>query len=173
MTKNMEWIDDVPPMFDGPAAKVWKFSAPEDATDDPRIAVFLDANFLIYAPGAHPFWDWHAMFAQTLEDVPGVQPAHRHYPGAEYEIAVVALEPDRPVPSPETWPFPGKIKIMVPADLLVHFHGCNREQALELVTLCAKAVSVGRLVPDSDHRYDWEQTIKKSAEHFRGHPEHN
>jgi hypothetical protein len=167
------WLDDAPPpAFEGPLGKAWKYPLPTD-DGDWRLAVSLDANYLIFAPSAHPFWAWHVLLAIALRDVDGQPPAHKHYPEATHELMVWALDPDHPPPDPRAWPMPPDdgsprpLQMMQPADAVVQFDVASDEQATEIVTLAAKACTTGLLVPDSDHRGAWEDTIATTARHYR------
>src|SRR6266576_2963254 len=50
----------------------------------------------------HPFWSWWHIGVISLKDFPGMPPAHKKYPEAEYEFSIFALNPD---------PDPGRPKI--------------------------------------------------------------
>lgn len=158
------WLDEVAPDMVGAAAKVWTF-APPPPSDDPRHATTIGDSYLIFAPAAHPFWAWHVLMGVALRDTPGVEPAKRQYPEAEYELLVLALDPARPTPDPRVWPLPG-LPMLQPPDAVVQFHGTGDENAATLLKLCARAVADGVLVPDSDHRGNWVRTVTASAEHF-------
>lgn len=165
------WMDEIKPTYDGPAAKVWSVDPPQD-DGDPRLAVSL-ATYLMFAPNAHPHWNWHIMLGVSLRPVEGVPAAVKHYPEAEYELMVFALDPDQEVPDPHTWPLGrGRGLLMDPPDAVVQFHGVTDEQAVEVYSLAAKAVADGILIPDTDHRQKWIGAIRATVEHYRdgGHP---
>jgi hypothetical protein len=172
----MNWIDEVQPDYEAKCAKLWRFVDPEPH-GDPRIQTLIEGtNFLVYAPHAHPAWDWHIIMTQSLEDVPDVPPPILHYPGAEYEVTVWAVDPEISPPDPREWPLghkPSRARLLQPPDAVVQFHGPKKEQVYEMMEKVAQAVSVGWLVPDSDHRRDWKVILQKTAEHYRGHPEFN
>lgn len=158
------WIDEVAPTFHGPAARVWKVTAPIPQ-GEPRADMHLGA-YLIYAPAAHPFWAWHVMAGIALRDAPGLPPAHRHYPEAEYELLVLALSPDHSPADPRT-AMVGEYKAMTPPDAVAQWHGTDDEQARELIETCAKAVADGVLIPDSDFAQSWKATVTATAEHYQ------
>ena len=168
-----DWLSQVEAEFSGSGGICWRFADPDGETDDPRIATTILPLYLIYAPAAHPLWAWHLILCVSLADTPGVPPANRRYPEAEYELLVLALDPTEPVPDPQHWPFPRRVKALHPPDALVQFHGTGNDGASELVTLAARAVAEGTLVPDSDHAEAWRRSIKLTAEHIRhcGHPD--
>ena len=175
MTERAAWIDEgVEPRYDGVGGKVWAFAPPPADDDDPRRACTIGDLHLLYAPAAHPLWAWHVLMAVALRDVPGVPPAIKRYPEAEYEVMVLALHPDHPPPDPRKWPMgTGNLNAMEPADAVVQFHDTGDDGAAELVELCASAVANGVLIPDSDHAESWRRSIKLTADHIRfgGHPE--
>src|SRR6266516_305077 len=155
MMSKTKWTkENVPPLYEGLGGKVWEFAAPSPDTDDPRMACAIGRAYLIFAPQAHPFWSWHALLGVALRDVPGVPPAHRKYPEAEYELMVWAIDPERTPPDPREYIFgdaqrkPGMF--LQPPDVIVQFHGTGDDGAAEVLRLCARAVADGVLVPDSD-----------------------
>jgi hypothetical protein len=166
------WLDDAPPAFDGALGKAWKFPMSDD-DGDWRLAVSLDANYLIHAPSAHPFWAWHVLMAISLRDIDGQPAARKRYPDATHELMVYALDPNHPPPDPREWPLPPDdgsprpLQLLQPPDVVVQFHVDTDEQATEIATLAAKACTTGLLAPDEDHRGAWEDTIATTAQHYR------
>jgi hypothetical protein len=166
------WLADAPPLYEGAFGKAWKFPMPDDDPDWRR-AVNLDANFLIFAPGAHPMWSWHILMAISLRDVDGQPPAHKRYPEATHELMVYALDPGHPVPDPRAWQLPPDdgaprpLQLLQPPDAVVQFHVDDDRHATEIVALAAEACTKGLLVPDSDHRGMWDRSITATAQHYR------
>lgn len=172
LAERPAWLDEAEPDFTGPFGRAWKFPLPADS-DDWRIAVSLDANYLIHAPAAHPFWAWHVLMAVALRDVPGQPPAVKRSPDMTHELMVFALDPEFPAPDPRVWPMPPDngeprpLQMLQPADAVVQFHVDSDRHATEIVRLAAKACTDGVLVPDSDHRAAWDRTIATTAQHYR------
>lgn len=167
------WLGEAKPMFEGVCGKAWKFPLPDDDGGDWRRAAGLDANFLIFAPGAHPFWSWHVLMAIHLRDVPGQdKPPVKRSPSVTHELMVYALDPDVPPPDPRNWPLPAdggepRLRMLSPPDAVVQFEVGSDEHATEIVTLAAQACTAGHLIPDSDHRALWDRTIATTAQHYR------
>ncbi len=44
------------------------------------------ATFLVNSPIAHPIWSYWMVALVHLRDIPGVPPARKHYPDAEFEF---------------------------------------------------------------------------------------
>lgn len=182
------------PDFIGPFGKAWTLKGLE-----PRSAAHYSHIYgsLIWAPKAHVFWSWHLLSVISLCELEGVPPAHKHYPEAEYEIGVLAIDPDYPHgPPPGTTrdgprPMDGLLgeprrklmepggpnaadpdrapyEILMPPDVVVHFHGIDMAQAGKLGELATRACVDGKLVPDSDGRAWWAKTIKETVDHMRG-----
>lgn len=172
-----DWLQDVEPTHEGNFGKAYLLDDPEENLDDPRLALYVPKTyFLFYFPTAHPAWDWHLLMTHKLDDIQGVDPPHLHYAGAKYEVAVWALDPNLPAPDPRKWPLgqdPPAVALLSPPDAEVQFHGPNDDQLPEMIDKIAQAVVVGWLVPDTDFRQNWTATLQKTAEHYRGHPEHN
>jgi hypothetical protein len=101
------------------------------------------AAWFMHLPGQAPAaaWDKYMLAVASLDDVPGLPPPHRQYPGAEYELLLVALDPDLGprVDDVETW------MPMRPPNLVKQFHGVTREQVARMAGTLAWACVHGRL----------------------------
>lgn len=156
------WRDDVSPEFSG-VAHVWPVTIA--TTDDPRAETTI-GTWLIFAPSAHPFWSWHVMFMMALREHPGVPPAKLQFPGAAYEVLVLALDPDKPVPDPRATT-PGAVAHMLPPDAAVQIiDPGGDDRAREILRAVAQAVAGGTLIPDSDYAEFWRESLTATAEHF-------
>ena len=126
------------------------------------------ATFLVNSPIAHPIWSYWMVALVHLRDIPGVPPARKHYPDAEFEFAIASIDPDHGIPDPDKGPWP----LLEPLDCVVQLHGVTDEQAAEL---CEKAVQLmvhQGISPDSDNRGWWKIAIWNAVEHVTtGHPE--
>lgn len=147
-------------------ADVWRSRDKRIGGSEPTIAAYL-----IRAPYAHPFWDWHVLAVIHLRDHPDYGPArHIAFPGASHEVLVTALNPERDgLVNPDdasSWDH------MNPHDFVGQVMLADDVQAARLAELLAFAVADGNLVPDSDHREWWKQVLATTAEHVRlgGHP---
>lgn len=130
----------------------------------PQWSPTIDA-WLVHVPGAHPFWSHWVISVVHLRDVPGTPPAKKHYPEAEYEFLIGALDPDRPLPDPDD-PAVGSVRVLMPIDVVEQFGGVSDEDAK---TICEGAVRVvldGSLSPDQDYRSHWKRLIKNTVEHI-------
>lgn len=107
------------------------------------------------------------MTGLALRDTPGVPTANRSFPGAEYELLVLALDPGEPIPSPVE-AMVGKWATLSPPDQVHQLPGLPDGDATmrELLELAALAVVDGRLIPDQDHREHWREAMRSTVEHF-------
>ena len=122
--------------------------------------------WLLYAPLAHAFWDWHTLLLVTLEDMPGVEPATRYAPGARFELLVLAIDPERPPTSPA-----GPFVPMMPPDVLVQFGGeLDTIGAVALAERLGRRCAMGSLVPDSDWQRHWIAVVRELAPDAVGPP---
>jgi hypothetical protein len=165
LENSAEWLKDVEPTYSGPGGKAWRFVKPP-ADDNPRQQITVGDSWLVFAPEAHPLWSWHAIMAVALRDVEGLAPANKSYPEAEFEIMIFALNPERPLPDPRVWPEPGDLSVLEPEDVAVQFDGVTDAQAAEILELCARACTAGYLVPDSDYRTAWKDSIAATVSHY-------
>lgn len=78
--------------FEGPVASVYLI----DTTSIPRDTNSADlVTWLMYAPGAHPHWDYHVLTVVHLRDQEGQTiPPHRDSPDATHELLVLAVNPE-------------------------------------------------------------------------------
>jgi hypothetical protein len=140
----------------GAVASAWVI----DAKDHPTTV----ASWLINHPSAHPLWNQWTVGLLTLRSVEGVPPAKLDYPEAEFELLVIAQNPDYPISNPTAGEF--QLAPLHPIDVDKQFHGVNDEVAAHIVELLVDAVVEGSISPDQDHRRIWEQSIDQMVEHF-------
>ncbi|WP_104992749.1 hypothetical protein [Deinococcus sp. NW-56] len=125
------------------------------------------AAWFLDLPPAHPFWPRYLLSVVSLAPVPGLRPATLLYPEAEYELSVLALNPDRnPVAGdPDTW------QHLLPVNVVFQFHGTGDEGARQLARRAAEWVVDGRLwVETSDRmgeRDRWEMCLRAWAGELR------
>ena len=78
------------------------------------------AGWLIHAPGQSPAWSDYLLMLVHLRDLPGVPPATRKFPEAEYQMTLFALDPEgKPrADDAETWwpltPFNAEVQFAGP-----------------------------------------------------------
>lgn len=154
---------EFPPTHAGPAGKAWRWDYRGETEGDPTEQTTL-GSWLLHCPTSHPWWPWYLLTGVKLFDVEGLPPAHRQYPEAEFELLVMALNPEKPLPAPiglMAMPF------LSPPDQCHQFHGLTDEKARELLELAARACVGGILVPDQDHRSRWRGSLANTVEHLR------
>jgi hypothetical protein len=159
------------PDFSG-AARAWRIA--DTAKSEPAHEASI-AAWLVNGP-FHPLWSWWMVAVISLRDIPGVPPAHRQYPEAEYEFLVMSIDPDVGVPDLEAiergddWAVVKdgeRHKFLSPADAVVHFHGVDDVGALAVGEECISAIVRGAASPDSDWRSWWQAAIPSTVEHVR------
>src|SRR4051812_28256938 len=97
------------------------------------------AAWLLHLPGAHPAWHQYLLSVVHLRPIDGTRPANKHYPEAEYELALVALDP-RFQARPDDLE---TIHHLEPLNVVRQFHGLNDDQARRLCELVAKGLVDG------------------------------
>lgn len=102
------------------------------------------AAWLLTVEGFHAFWRHWGLSVANLQDMPNVPPANKHYPQAEYELLVVALDPAVPATaeSTDSW------KPLLPVNVVVQFHGVTPGEAATIAEQLARDVAQGRLIPE-------------------------
>jgi hypothetical protein len=143
---------DLPSIYDGPF-RVW--DVPSAKTQPHMLGVWL-----VDAPGAHAFWRCWQIYLVHLRDDENLRPARKQFPEATHEVISFALDPS-------TEPDPRHAETFVrlsPIDFAVQFSAKSDETARRVMDALLKAVSDGRVSPDTDWRRFWEETLKGTAE---------
>lgn len=110
------------------------------------------AAWIVYAPWAHPLWNYHFAALAHLRDVDGMEPAKIHLPDATHEFAIFALSPDHDVDT-------DKLSILHPVSIAQQFIAKNDAEAREVIEQCLHAVADGKISPDSDFRGAWQDVL--------------
>lgn len=128
------------------------------------------AQWLVHAPGAHPYWSWYCVACVSLKSVSGIDEAFKQFPGATHEIIFVALNPDHPLPDIDDWKSMHWLK---PADLVHQFIVNSDNDASELTSKIVEHICRAAISPDQDNRTYWKNCVNATAEHARlgGHPD--
>lgn len=114
----------------------------------------------------HPFWSWWYVGVISLKDLPGVPPAHKQYPEAEYEYSVYSCEGEPDIAAMESGDLENRgFGFLQPADVIFHFHGVTDDQA-EKIAEAAVAAIVGGQSCDSDFREWWKSALATTVEHY-------
>jgi hypothetical protein len=100
----------------------------------------------------------------SLHEVPGIPPAQKSYPDAEYELMIASLNPECCPPDPD---MPGQLMVLTPIDLVYQFDVRDQEAAEEIADLAVKAIVQGKLSPDQDYRPVWQQVLKTTVDHYK------
>lgn len=136
--------------------------------------------WLIHAPDQSVVGPFFMLQLISLQPIPGWPPAVLKYPGAEWELVLVSLHPDRHPRSGdrETWHH------LQPANFAHQFHGVTREQVLQLGTLVARSICDGILPAETQLYVElvdgtkkmmviqvlwemWEMSLADTLEHLR------
>lgn len=145
--------------FTGVAGRAWRRLPSEKG-------MAID-HFLVHAPASHPIWPWYMVAIVHLRPVEGVPPAHKQFSDASHELMVIAIDPKCYPPDPdlsgdETYPF------LQPLNSATQVGALQDGHAKELIELVVRGIVDGRLNPDTDGRMQFEESIRKTAQHFRG-----
>lgn len=124
------------------------------------------ASWLLNVPGAHPFWSYWVMSVISLRDLPGMKPAHKCYPEAEYEFMILAVDPERhPAPDPDLILLEG-FGWLDPIDVMEQFHGISVMDCRRLAEGSVRAICSGFISPDQDYRPAWKSLIAGTVQHL-------
>lgn len=125
------------------------------------------ASWFLHLPAVHPFWQHYQLSVVDLAPDPDMRPPFLRYPEAEYELMVLALDPERrpEALNPFTW------SVLLPANLAYQFHGTGVGGAVRLAEQAARWVVEGRRwVETSDVRGEqeaWTQALQAAVQEQR------
>jgi hypothetical protein len=123
--------------------------------------------WLVHSPPSHPFWPWKLVSVIHLRDIPGVKPALKRYPEAEYEFMIMAINPET-CPNPDPEDYRHGYPLLEPPDVVEQFHVKNNDHdAKRILEACISGIMSGSILPDEDYRSRWKETIAGTAAHFR------
>lgn len=166
-----------PPDLVGRVGKAWKVRLDPARLDD-KARQLLDAgvaldSWIVQGP-YHLGWDHWLLYAVDLKDVPGLPPAHRQYPEAQFSIEVWSLRPPegkatgmyRDLDDVEAGR--GGFAFLTPCDGVYQFHGVTQDEANDILGKVARLIADGGASPDSDWRSWWRVCIENTVRHYRG-----
>lgn len=152
----------------------WEVVA-DESTPDRRPDWDASIGLALLSGPWHPFWGWWAVAVVHLRDMPGVRPAYRQYPTAEYEFAIHSLDAGGSVGKPwdvERDYMSWSSRLLTPPDVVKHFDVgttlpvVERDRVARAVFTSAVAGIVrGGVSPDSDFRSWWNAAIPRTVEH--------
>lgn len=165
-----------PPEKRGPVAQAWEQTiertrAQTEAMGEQYMDDWDASIGLFFLTGPfHPLWTWWAIALCHLRDLPGLTPAKRHYPEAEYEFAIWSMDaPGFDPDHAEHW----ASHLLHPADVVKHFDigtvllVVERDRiAREVLEIAVDAIVAGHASPDSDNRAWWKRCIDGTVEHI-------
>lgn len=124
------------------------------------------AAWLVHAPESHIIWPYKLVGLIHLRPIVGVPSPTLHYAGAQFELTVVSINPERcPEPDPdlsnEGYP------ILRPVDVVEQFHGVDDATALQVCMGAIDSICAGQLIPDQDFRSHWHSDIQERVRRLR------
>ena len=157
-----------PPDLQG-VARAWRLNVSEAVREAHRKEWGHDdagiVTWMVNGP-YHPFWSWWHVGVISLADIPGVPPANKQYPEAEYEFAVYSCEGNPNIAAVEAGDLKNRgFKLLQPPDVVFHFHGVTDEQAAEIGESAVKTIVQGQSC-DSDFREWWMGSLATTVEHY-------
>lgn len=120
-------------------------------------------GWLVQRPGAHPLWEWWVASVVHLREEPGLPPAAKSYPKAQYEFQIRTLDPEFRA-DPDLWDL--GYRFLEPADVIEQFHGVTDDQARFVCTESVRRIVDGGISPDSDYRSSWSIEIQDRVQRF-------
>ncbi len=145
-----------PPTKQGRFGRAWDRSQFSIEGGDPNDWMATVASWVISSTCFHPFWDAWNIYAVSLKDIPGVRPAKKHFPEAEWEIGIVSVEPGTTIDlgNPK-----GSVRLLAPVDLVHQVLGISADEVREIVTDMITMIVEKGISPDSDNRQEWKVFI--------------
>ncbi|HEV2175236.1 MAG TPA: hypothetical protein VGR71_16805 [Nitrospira sp.] len=153
--------------FEGPAGWAKLVPIPDDV---PNASENI-CTWLLFAPGAHPMWSYHALYVIRLRKVAGMSLPNYRFDDANHEFGVLALHPEHQPYTVASYLAHldggnGHIPYLMPPDTCTQV-ACSDEQARILASYAARAVAIGHLVPDSDFAHSWDLALADTLQHIQ------
>lgn len=113
------------------------------------------------------FWHWWMVSTISLADIPGIPPANKQYPEAEYEFTIYSIDGTPNIKALDKGDVDnrGFKSILQPADVTFHFHGVTDEQAKTITEHAVRAICDG-ISCDSGNREWWKTSLARTVEHY-------
>jgi hypothetical protein len=156
------WLAERPPTIEGHSARAWIITAHPQHPDETASV----AAWLLYMPGAHPFWAYWMLSVVHLRNIEGQsRPAIKHHDDATHELIVLTLNPEHAPPDPARW---DHVHYLEPFDQVIQFTVPTDADAAKLLELAVRRCCDGYLSPDQDYRDVWRRAVAETAAHARG-----
>jgi len=150
------------PNFEGNGGRAWRMNIkPTTKAHEASLVMWL-----IEGPH-HPLWRWHALTAIHLRDLPGVRPAQKSYPQAEYEIGIHSVDPECEVDVDSIEAGTSMLKFLRPPDLIHQFHGVTDNEVIQITVRIISLIVAGEASPDVDYQSFWKKIIDGTGVIFR------
>lgn len=146
----------------GHHGRAWQCSHPDDAQSPASIAAWL-----VHPSRAHPDWSYWLIGAIALDPARGVDRHALQFAEATHELAIVALNPEHPLPDPVRWQDaayvePPEIKCQVELPARTGDHA-----ARNMVVMMVRAIIEQGMSPDGCNRNYWYSAINRTAHDIR------
>ncbi len=147
----------------GPYGRAWFIDVKNPKIPDHTASL---GSWIVNVPGAHPYWEHWLVALVHLRDIPGVRPAYKKYPEAEFEFSIHSIDPlscPKPDPDNALEGFP----LLSPVDVVEQFHGISDRDVVRIGHGAVQAIVQGHVSPDQDYRSVWHELITGTVGHFR------
>lgn len=150
-------ITDTPNMT-GPCGRAWLVDPKKVQEAHPELVKDLAwqtqiGSWMIEAPFAHPVWHTYHFSLISLKDVPGMASATLYFEGAQYELVIHALDPDKP--RDQALKDNCMRQHLTPANFAAQFTADHDAAAMQRVERDIQMVIDGQLSPDTDYQRVW------------------
>lgn len=150
------------PDFKGNHGRHWKAWLSKVARTTEKERVILD-SYLLYCPGAHPFWSYYHLSTCHLRECPGFPTANKTSENNTHEIMILVVHPDEQYPDPDRQSY----QTMQPANLSVQIEVPQDDAARAIMKRMVQMIMTGHYSPDSDWRRTWFTVLQKMAGEYR------
>jgi hypothetical protein len=163
--------------------RAWRLGVPEPGVGPTDwqaglAAWFIDADQGVLDPLLGLFTRWY-IGVVSLRDVPGVPPAYRQYPEAQYELLCFTIDPGKDI-TIEVYDrrLTGDLSgpdgfLLQPADIVFQWHGTDDAGAHGVLDAFIRAIVIGGLSPNRPvdasrivFDADWRSRLAATVEHY-------
>jgi hypothetical protein len=139
---------------------MWRVHFKDDAQKSKGATLGM---WMLAAFGANPMYDYYVVVLTHLRDEPELKGAVKFSPDAMYEVSILVLNPEHPVPNfDELESKVAPINLLSDeAEVLIQFARINGGDDLAYATIdtALSRIVEGKVVPVDDYRVQWSQTI--------------
>jgi hypothetical protein len=169
--QNMDLADQRKPDFIGiMGRRMWRAKVLINPAENPEWGATLGI-WILNVPYVHPTWKYYVMLLMHLRPIPGKPAPFKVHPNAGYDLAVMTLDPENPLPDlamvERAEGSEGKqICTLDPADFASQFGTTSDTRATLIAERLITKILLGDLLDGDDYRQRWASALHEAVQEF-------